>query len=122
MSRRRLARALDRAQVLKAVMAWRHTFGAPWIAVLTYHRVADRVERSLFDEGVIDTSPDELDAQLDFVKRNFDLISLDDLRAFKRGGPMPKNPALVTFDDGYRDNHDLALPILKQHGAKAIFF
>lgn len=30
--------------------------------------------------------------------------------------------ALITFDDGYKDNHDLALPILQKHDAKAMFF
>src|SRR5437879_11917656 len=117
MSRRRLARALDEAKVLKAVLAWRATFGSPWIAVLTYHRVADPPwmagRGSLFDDGVIDTSPEELDQQLAFVKAHFDPISLDDLLAFRRGGALPKNPALVTFDDGYRDNHDLAMPLSK---------
>jgi len=29
---------------------------------------------------------------------------------------------LITFDDGYRDNYDIALPILKKHDAAAIFF
>ena len=29
---------------------------------------------------------------------------------------------MITFDDGYRDNHDVVLPILKRHQAKAVFF
>jgi peptidoglycan/xylan/chitin deacetylase (PgdA/CDA1 family) len=29
---------------------------------------------------------------------------------------------LLTFDDGYKDNFDLALPILKKYDASAIFF
>jgi peptidoglycan/xylan/chitin deacetylase (PgdA/CDA1 family) len=122
MSRRRLARVLDEAKVLRALLALRSTFGAPWIAVLTYHRVAAAQWGSLFDDGVIDTSPTELDEQLAFLKKHFDVITLDDLIAFRRGGRLPKNPALVTFDDGYRDNHDIALPILKRHGVKAVFF
>ena len=129
MSRRRLARALDESQLLRGVLALRTAFGAPWIVVLTYHRVADLprpgAEGSLFDHGVIDTSPRDLDLQLGFVRKYFDLVSLDDLLRFSRdphGAKLPKNPALVTFDDGYRDNHDLALPILKKHGVKAIFF
>ncbi len=127
MSRRRLAHALDEAMVLRAILAMRSRFGAPWIAVLTYHRVAEAQWGSLFDDGVIDTSPADLDAQLAFVKKHFDLVTLDELLEFQRGkssgrGALPRNPALITFDDGYRDNHDLALPILKRHGVKAVFF
>ena len=29
---------------------------------------------------------------------------------------------LITFDDGYQDNHWTALPVLRQHGAMAVFF
>lgn len=43
-----------------------------------------------------------------------------DLLAIKKGSmSMPKNPVMITFDDGYRSNHDLALPILRQTGMKA---
>jgi peptidoglycan/xylan/chitin deacetylase (PgdA/CDA1 family) len=125
MSRRRLARVLDEAQILRAMLALRARFGAPWITVLTYHRVAESPWSSggsLFDDGVVDTSPDELDEQLRFVRRRFDPITLDDLIAFRHGGRLPKNPVLVTFDDGYRDNHDIALPILVRHGIQGVFF
>jgi peptidoglycan/xylan/chitin deacetylase (PgdA/CDA1 family) len=35
---------------------------------------------------------------------------------------LPPRAAIITFDDGYRDNHDVALPILKRHGMQAAFF
>ena len=55
--------------------------------------------------------------------RRFTLLDTEDLRLhFQEKRPLPKNPAVITFDDGYRECHDIALPVLKKAGAKAIFF
>ena len=56
------------------------------------------------------------------LKRYFTLVDTRDLDAWRAGGELPPNPAMITFDDGYRDNHDVVLPILKRHDAKAVFF
>jgi peptidoglycan/xylan/chitin deacetylase (PgdA/CDA1 family) len=37
-------------------------------------------------------------------------------------GSLPSRPAVITFDDGYRDNYTVALPILQRRGMKAAFF
>lgn len=42
--------------------------------------------------------------------------------ALLRHGPLPPRPAMITFDDAYRDNYVYALPLLKRHGWKAVFF
>jgi len=49
---------------------------------------------------------------------------LDPLEACDRlfDGTLPSRPAVVTFDDGYRDNYTVALPILQRHAMKAAFF
>lgn len=89
--------------------------------MLTYHSIRGRP--GPFDEGVIDSTVEQLDRQLAMVRRHCSPIGLEQLRAFLREGTqLPKNPVLVTFDDGYRDNHELALPILLRHGIRATFF
>ena len=35
---------------------------------------------------------------------------------------LPKNSILITFDDGYKNNHTLAFPILKKYNMKATIF
>ena len=49
---------------------------------------------------------------------------LDPLEACERlyDGTLPSRPAVITFDDGYRDNFTVALPILKRHRMQAAFF
>lgn len=37
-------------------------------------------------------------------------------------GTLPARAAIVTFDDGYRDNAEVAVPILQRHGLQAAFF
>jgi peptidoglycan/xylan/chitin deacetylase (PgdA/CDA1 family) len=117
-----LATALDRVGVPKLVMSLRRGV-SPWLTVLTYHRVAASDAASELDAGVVDVTPDLLERQLRFLRRWFHPIDMGDLLAFVRARrSLPKNPVLVTFDDGYRDNHDVALPILERHGVRATFF
>lgn len=40
-------------------------------------------------------------------------------RELAAGRPLPENPVLITFDDGYRSNYDLAYPLLQKYRAKA---
>ena len=49
-------------------------------------------------------------------------IGIDELMRALDGAPLPKNPVMVTFDDGYRSCHDVALPILRAVGMRATFF
>ena len=119
-----LARALDRVGVLGLVLGARSRALLPWksLTVLTFHRVA-RAGAPGFDPDVSDTTPEAFDRQVAMLKRYFTLIDTRTLDAHRTGGAdLPPNPAIITFDDGYRDNHDEALPILKRHGATAVFF
>ncbi|MGH8273595.1 MAG: polysaccharide deacetylase family protein [Gammaproteobacteria bacterium] len=36
--------------------------------------------------------------------------------------PLPKRPVILSFDDGYRDNHEYLLPLLEEHDARAVVF
>jgi hypothetical protein len=55
---------------------------------------------------------ESLDRQLGILRSHFTFISLERLLRHLEGQPLPPNPALVTFDDGYRDNLTNAVPIL----------
>jgi len=68
-------------------------------------------------------SKKRFEEQLGYVSRNYTVIGMEKLiRYLKNGGPMPVNPLVITFDDGFRDNSVVAYPLLKKRGMKATFF
>lgn len=122
MDRIDLGTVVDSVGLTRMVLAMRRIM-SPWITTLTYHRVARPDDAAMLDDGVVDVAPAQLDRQLAFLTQWFSPIGIGDLCAFVRGSRrLPPNPLLVTFDDGYRDNHDVALPILAKHGVRATFF
>lgn len=70
----------------------------------------------------IGTAPETLDFTLRCLKRQGrDIVDLDEALA-RLTSPQPRPFAVVTFDDGYRDNQTLALPILERHNAAATIY
>jgi len=106
-----------------AMMIRKRTGGFTRLPILAYHRVMDCNTRTYpFDSDLISASVDAFDRQMDYVKRNFNVITFDALKRALDAGRIPENPLIVTFDDGYRDNYLNAYPILKHHGIPATFF
>lgn len=97
----------------------RRTGGRRGFVVLNYHRIGYR-ERCAFDRDVFSATPETFERQLAFLKKECDVIVPDDIKDLPRRGRGCY--AMITFDDGYRDNHEYALPLLKAAGLKAVFF
>ena len=81
------------------------------LSILIYHRVR-AVRDPLF--------PHELDAagfdqHLCILSSLFNVLPLEQAIARLRRGTLPERPACITFDDGYADNAEIALPILQRH-------
>lgn len=88
------------------------------LSTLMFHRVLAR------KDPLVPDLPDagEFDRILDWVGAQFRVLPA--LEACERldAGTLPGNAAVISFDDGYRDNHDVALPILLRHRMSAVFF
>jgi len=95
------------------------------VKVLAYHRVLPRADEGSFpyDLELVSAWQDEFDWQMGYVAQRYEVITCRELARFEDTGKWPDKPcALVTFDDGYLDNHDVALPILRKHGIPAVIF
>jgi len=95
-----------------------------YLAILAYHRVVAQPDRDYpFDDGVISGTLDEMEQQLCYLQRHLDFVSCDQLLdGLEHPSSLPPRPALITFDDGYRDNFEVVLPLLKARGLSASFF
>lgn len=98
--------------------------GKHHLTVLAYHRIAEYAKPGI-DTYLpnISATPTAFAQQMDYLQKYFNVISLTDLMAwYDTGALLPPNPALITFDDGYRDNFECALPILKERNMPAVIF
>ncbi|WP_338994595.1 polysaccharide deacetylase family protein [Fusobacterium animalis] len=93
------------------------------VPVIMYHRVINNPE----NEGVYGTYiyEDMFKKHLQYLKdKNYTVITFKDLdkigwrNRFEKG----RKYIILTFDDGYKDNYDLAFPILKEFNFKATIF
>jgi peptidoglycan/xylan/chitin deacetylase (PgdA/CDA1 family) len=88
--------------------------------VLTYHRVLDKWDHALdYSQPGMVVTASTFERQLQFLQRHFEIVALGELSG---AGPAGRPRCVITFDDGWRDNHDVALPILRRHGLPATIF
>jgi peptidoglycan/xylan/chitin deacetylase (PgdA/CDA1 family) len=92
-------------------------------AILMYHSVCEdprEVESSL---GRMVHSRSVFAQQMETLAKDFHPVSLDSVLRFVKGEEDLSDRAVaVTFDDGYRDNFEVALPILERLGIPAAFY
>lgn len=88
------------------------------LSILIFHRVLAAPD-PLFPAEVHAARFDRLMA---LVAASFQVLTLADAVHRLGQGRLPRNALCITFDDGYADNHDIALPILQRHGLSACFF
>lgn len=83
------------------------------VVVLLYHRVASPVS----DPQLLAVSPENFRTHMKVLKDSFPVLGMDD-----NWNNASEPSVVVTFDDGYADNYQNALPILEEYGIPATFF
>lgn len=122
----RIRRRLALASLLKlsGVLDLANLIGRPSLTIFGYHRMTYPGKRTLFNDTVFDAPlPETFRTQLIWLKSHADPVSeLDVYYAVLGRLKLPRRAIMITFDDGYRDNYDLAFPILRDLKIKALFF
>lgn len=95
---------------------------APPISILMYHQVGEFESPKAHRAGFCHIR--RFRAQMAYLKHlGYQVISLQQAcDGLFQGGPLPSRPVVLTFDDGYRNFKDYALPVLRRHGFNATVF
>jgi peptidoglycan/xylan/chitin deacetylase (PgdA/CDA1 family) len=88
------------------------------LSILMYHRVVSEPDPLVPDI----VSAEQFDSQLAVLNRWFAVMPLRDALALLQRNKLPPRAACVTFDDGYADNVEVALPLLRRRRVPATFF
>jgi peptidoglycan/xylan/chitin deacetylase (PgdA/CDA1 family) len=92
------------------------------LPILMYHKV-DEIPSGTRHVGNY-VLPEQFDAQLTAISRwGYVPITMEEWLDIRAGRHKPpRRPIALTFDDGYRSNHDIAWPLLRCHGMTATVF
>lgn len=89
------------------------------VPILLYHRIVEGEAANRYE-----VSLEDFRLQMDFLRRNgYETITPVQLaKVILKGGELPVNPVIITFDDGYRSIYELAFPVLDQYKFKGVVY
>lgn len=96
--------------------ARRAAHGCEPVQILFYHRVADQHP----NDWTMSTRA--FAAQINWLRARLDLVSLAEAQARIAAGSNWRPTACITFDDGYADNMQFAVPLLLKYGIPFTYF
>jgi peptidoglycan/xylan/chitin deacetylase (PgdA/CDA1 family) len=88
------------------------------LQIFIYHRVLAQLD--LLFPDIVDAK--RFAEQIEWISRCFQVMPLAAAVEALYSGRLPQRAACITFDDGYADNAEIALPILQRYGVPATFF
>jgi peptidoglycan/xylan/chitin deacetylase (PgdA/CDA1 family) len=89
------------------------------ITILMFHRIGPAKNAWLLPP----TNTSDFEDQMKYLSKTHKILSLNELATcLQVGKPLAKKVAIVTFDDGYKDNYQYAFPILKKYKIPATIF
>lgn len=89
------------------------------VIIFCYHRLVDKIRYP----GT-EIRPADFEAEMKMLKdRGITVIGMQDFLAWRRGEKnIPARSAIVTFDDGWKSQYEVAWPIMKKYGYPLTLF
>ena len=90
------------------------------VAVLGYHSIINTLD----NKNDMELSVKKFEKQMAYLKKyNYKTLNLNEMDCYmNKKCKIKKNTVLITFDDGYLNNLEYALPILKKYNFNAVIF
>jgi peptidoglycan/xylan/chitin deacetylase (PgdA/CDA1 family) len=104
--------------LLRAVAGFAYPGRSDRLPIIVHHRVLAKPDPLLPE--TIDAQT--LDAHLEMLSRLFVVLPLDEAVDMAIEGRLPSRAVAITFDDGYRNNVEVALPILRKYRLPATVY
>ncbi len=94
------------------------------VPILMYHYVSEPPEDADKYRINLSVEPDRFRAQMQWLKdRGYESVDLYDvIEVLANSGEPLEKVVVITFDDAYIDNYEIAYPILEEFGYKGTFF
>jgi peptidoglycan/xylan/chitin deacetylase (PgdA/CDA1 family) len=94
------------------------------VIILRYHSVREHpAELDAYISSGITHSSSLFRAQMEYLAGTCHPVTLDEIPEYVAGvRSIPKRAVAITFDDGFRDNHEIAAPILEEYGLRGTFY
>jgi peptidoglycan/xylan/chitin deacetylase (PgdA/CDA1 family) len=94
------------------------------LPILMYHHITHLPANASTTWRTLTVTPEAFESQVKWLAdHGYHTIYFSDLVAYFRDGvPLPEKPIILTFDDGWTDDHTIAYPILRKHCMVGTFF
>lgn len=89
---------------------------AVYLPIIMYHDIKK------YNSGKDIINPGEFESDLKYLKENnYTTVTMEDVISYVyEGTPLPENPIMITFDDGYLTTYRYAYPLMVEYDAKIV--
>ena len=113
---------LKTAILRSSILSHASRFAPPGAVILMYHSIVEQPNLTDHILGVSQARA-SFEAHMETIARHFSPVTVGDIAQFAQSGrKLPPRAVAVTFDDGFADNAEVALPILNRYGIPATFY